>query len=95
MTLAEVDRAIASRQRVIEVERKQQASFYYTLADLIGFSVARVHNSNNKMPTISEVFPQFFSNEEEQKRIEKNRIEKFRAELEQFSKSHNMKIRGG
>lgn len=95
MTLAEIDRAIASRQRVIEVERKQQASFYYTLADMIGFSVARVHNSNNKLPAIGEFFPQLFITEEEQERIEKNRIEKFRAELEQFSKSHNMKIRGG
>lgn len=95
MTLAEIDRAIESKQRVLTLNQKQQASFIYTLADLIGFSVARIHNSNNKMPPISEVFPQYFNSEEEQERIEKNKIERFKAQLMQFSNSHNSKMRGG
>lgn len=95
MTIAEVDRAIESKKRVMEVQEKQQAILTYTLADLIGYSVGRIHNKSNKMPTISEAFPHLFSSEEEQERIEANRIEKFRAELRQFSQSHNNRLRGG
>lgn len=92
MTLAEIDRAIESKIRVMKVEEKQRATYTYILADLIGYSVGRIHNSNNKMPSISEVFPDLFVEDKEQ--IEENKIKKFKAELLRFTQSHNDRLKG-
>jgi hypothetical protein len=60
MTLAEVNRAIESKQRVQKREQQEKASFDYILADLIGRSVARVYSSSNKLPAIEEVYTSIF-----------------------------------
>jgi len=94
MTLAEINRAIDSKKRVMEIEAKQQAISDYLLADLIGYSVGRIHNKKNKMPTLEEAYPTLFRTAEDQERIEQNRIEKFKAQLIQFTNSHNNKFKG-
>ena len=95
MTLAEIARAIESKKRILDVEEKRQAIFVYTLADLIGHSVARIHNKNNTMPTIGEVFPSLFNTKEEQERQQALKLERFKAQLLQFTNSHNEKLKGG
>ena len=61
MSFAELERAIESKKRVINNQLKERAIFDYKLADLIGYSTARVHNKANKMPTLEEVYPTLFT----------------------------------
>ena len=61
MTIDELIRLMESKRRVYELKLKEKANFDYTLADLIGRSVARVYNSSNHMPDISEAYPSLFS----------------------------------
>lgn len=95
MSFAEIDRAIDSKIRVMNIERKNQAILIYNLADLIGYSTARIHNKSNKMPTLEEVFPSLFNTEE--RRAEKEQLEanRFATQLKAYSISHNNKVRGG
>lgn len=89
MTLAELDRAMASKRRMLKAQAQEKASFDYLLADLIGKSIARLHSSANTMPEISEVYPSLFdSNEIKQKRQEqKAELSALRFKL--FAKSYN------
>ena len=93
MTLGELDRAIASKHRMIKAQAQEKASFDYILADLIGRSVARVHSSANTMPEISEVYPSLFDSKEieEVRQEQKDKLSALRFEL--FAKSHNDKFR--
>lgn len=95
MSLAEIERAIESKVRTIEIERKNAAIMVYNLADLIGYSVARIHNKNNKMPTLAEAFPNLFNAEDEKQKKEQLEIDRFKAQLQAFSNSHNKKLKGG
>lgn len=76
------------------VEEKRQAVYNYILADLIGYSVSRIHNKNNKMPTLAETYPSLFDTEEEQEKQEQNQMKRFKAQLKQFTQSHNKKLGG-
>jgi hypothetical protein len=92
MTLGEVIRAIESRNRIIKIEAKERAAFDYTLADLIGKSVSRIHSSANKMPEISEVYPSLFNNAEIQEQRQAKRDELSALRFKQFAKSYNKKF---
>lgn len=92
MTLAELERALRSKQRVEKRRQQEQASFHYILADLIGRSVARVYSSSNKMPEISEAYPTLFDSEDiqEKKQEERNKLSALR--FKQFAQAYNKKI---
>lgn len=62
-TIAELERAIKSKQRIRKREAQEKANFDYILADLIGRSFARVYSSG-KIPDISEVYPTLFDKTE-------------------------------
>lgn len=94
MTLGEVNRFIKSRLRVYERDMKQRAIDVYKLADLIGYSVGRIHNKNNTMPSLEDSFPHLFKTEEYQQQKEEQEIERFKAQLLQFANSHNDKMKG-
>lgn len=89
MTIAELDRAMASKRRMIKARAQEKASFDYILADLIGKSVARIYSSANTMPEISEVYPSLFDSQEiqEKKREQKAELSALRFKL--FAKSYN------
>lgn len=89
MTYAELERYAASKKRVKEIQDRERASFDYILADLIGRSVARIYNSSNKMPAISEAYPGLFSVEVEQEAIQKRKDELSALRFIQFAKSFN------
>lgn len=86
MTLAELDRYFKSKERQQKAAEQQKASFDYILANLIGLSVARAYNSQNKMPTMAEAYPSLFDSKAAQAAKEKQR---FINGLTQFAKLHN------
>lgn len=95
MTLSELERATASKKRLLKAQAQEKASFDYILADLVGRSVGRIYSSSTKLPEISEVYPSLFDSRE----IEEQKADK-RAELsilrfKQFAESYNKKFREG
>lgn len=88
MTLAELERAFKSKERVAKIEQQKQASFDYILADLVGRSVARLYNSSNKLPAIEEAYPSLF-NAKEMAQNRKTQLSVLR--LRQFAQNHNKK----
>lgn len=91
MTLAEIRRAIESKQRVVKREQQDKASFDYILADLIGRSVARVYSSTNKMPEINEVYPTLFDNEDVKQKQQEERDKLSALRFKQFAQAYNRK----
>lgn len=94
MTYAEIDRAIESYKRVKERNDREKASYDYILADLIGRSISRVYNSSNKMPAISEAYPNLFSSEEEQAAIQQKKQELSVVRFQAFAHSFNKRFEG-
>ena len=95
MTLAEVDRAKASRKRVMKQQAQEKASFDYILADLIGRSIGRIYSSATNIPDITTAYPTLFDSKE----VEENRAAR-KAELsalrfKQFADSYNKKFSKG
>ena len=64
MTLAEIQRYINSYNRQKKIELQIKAKFDYTLADLVGASVGRIHNKSVTFPTIEEAYPWLYNDEE-------------------------------
>lgn len=95
MTLAELERAMKSKQRVQKQEAQERASFDYILADLIGRSVGRLYSSSTHIPDISEVYPTLFESKaiEEQKAIRKAELSALR--FRQFANNYNKQFNGG
>lgn len=63
MTLAELNRYAESYQRVQKRELEKKAYADYRLADLIGYSMARIYSSEVKYPEIYDVYPAIFDRE--------------------------------
>lgn len=96
MTLCELEREFKAITRRRENEMKIRASLDYRLADLIGRSVSRVYNSNNKMPDITEAYPGLFDDQKivETKQEQKMKLSAIR--FKQFADAFNYKYaRGG
>lgn len=91
MTIAELCRAVESRNRVRKEEEREKAMFDYILANAIGQSVARIYSSSCKMPRIYELYPSLFDEEQEQQTIDELSSMRFR----QFVEAHNKKYIGG
>lgn len=87
MTIAEIERAIEAKKRA----EKRKAAFDYTLADLIGHSVARAYNSANKMPALYEAYPSLFDREAEEEKIQEKKDELSTLRFKQFANSFNKK----
>ena len=77
---------------------KQQAQFDYSLADLIGLSVARLFDSNSQFPTVYQAYPHLFEEEVKKEQDEAaqeeivttNSMNNFLA----FAMKYNAKMRG-
>lgn len=91
MTLAELNRAIASKKRIKELADKEKAIFDYTLANLIGKSISRIYSSSATYPDISEVYPSLFDSEEIQEQKQKQKDELSALRFRQFAQAHNSK----
>ena len=89
MTIAELQRAVASRNRVRKQEAQERASYDYILADLIGRSVGRIYSSATKLPPINEAYPSLFSEEMVAEEIAQKKAELSSARFKQFADSFN------
>lgn len=89
MTLAELERAIESKKRVMKREEQKRASFDYVLADLIGRSISRIYSSSAKMPEISEAYPTLFNSEEIQEKRQVNKDELSAMRFRRFAQAFN------
>jgi uncharacterized protein Veg len=94
MTLAEINREIESKKRQLKEKAKEKASFDYILADLIGRSIARIHSSSNKLPSIAETYPSLFVAEEVEEQIQKKKDELSVLRFKQFAQSFNKRFKG-
>ena len=95
MTLAEIERVLRSQQRVAKERRREKAMYDYTLANLIGRSVARIYNSANTMPNISEVYPGLFDAQEEEEETQRRKDELSALRFKLFTQSYNSKFKEG
>lgn len=90
MTKAEVERYLQGAVW----RMKQKAQFDYSLAELIGVSIARIMDSGNQFPNIYDVYPHLFEEEkQEQEEIDTattNSMNNFMA----FAMKHNAKLKG-
>lgn len=89
MTLAELERALASKRRMLKAQAQEKASFDYLLADLIGKSVARIYSSANTVPEISDVYPSLFDSKEIQEKRQEQKAELSALRFKLFAKSYN------
>jgi hypothetical protein len=95
MTIAEVNRAIESKNRADKAAAKQEALFNYIQAELIGRSVGRfIVNGEVAMPPVEEVYSSLFTEENIDKEEEKisKAAELSAARFIQFANFHNSKI---
>ena len=76
-------------------EAQEKAAADYILADLIGYSVARIYSSSARYPDINSVYPNLFNNDqiEEVKSAQKQELSALR--FKQFAQSYNKKFKGG
>lgn len=96
MTLAELERALASKHRTEKLRLKEKAVFDYKLADLIGRSIARIQSSAHRLPELAEAYPELFDGEEQEamqhkKEAQKAELSVLRFKL--FAMAHNEKYK--
>lgn len=92
MTIAELTRAIESHNRRKAEQQKEKATFDYILADLIGRSVARIHNASNKFPDIAEAYPTIFNTEAIQEKKVQKQDELSALRFRMFANSYNKRF---
>ncbi len=95
MTIAELQRAFDSKKRMLIATQREKATFDYTLADLIGRSISRLHSSSNKMPDISVVYPTLFDSQEIEEQKAEKRMELSAIRFRQFADSFNQRFTEG
>lgn len=95
MTIAELVRAVESKQRVKKQELKEKAVFDYNLANLVGVSISRVYSKSNKYPSIEEAYPTLFSNEEIEQAKEQQKMEQSVINFRNFADSFNTRFNKG
>lgn len=95
MTLAELERLFNSKKRMQKERAQEKAYFDYTLANLIGISVARVYNKSNDMPPIEETYPSLFDAEEIQEQKQQKQDELSAIRFKQFADAFNKKFEKG
>lgn len=84
MTFAELERSINSKLRVDKRKSQEKAIFDYILADVIGRSIARLHmteESENPFPSVEEVYPTLFDEDNQAAQEKEEQKAKVRDEL--------------
>lgn len=92
MTIAELERAIESKKRMLKLQAQEKASYDYALAELIGRSVARIYSSSTTMPDIAEVYPTIFDAKELEEKKREKQAEISAIRFKQFATSFNKKF---
>lgn len=93
MTIAELQRAFNSKQRVELLRAKEKASFDYILADLVGRSIGRLLHSSVTIPEISSIYPSLFDSVEIEEKKQEKKDELSALRFKQFAQSYNTKFK--
>ena len=93
MTFAELDRLVASKQRMEKHKAQERATYDYILAALVGRAFSAGMDSKAKFPDIHEVYPSLFDPHEReiQKQEQTNQLSALR--FKQFAQSYNKKYK--
>ena len=94
MTIAELQRVIDSKLRVMKLQAQERAINDYTLADLIGRSIARIYSSTATYPDIAEVYPNLFDAEELEQKKQEQKTELSILRFKQFANTYNEQFKG-
>ena len=90
MTIAELIRAVESKKRIIKQKAQEKAVYDYTLANMIGHSIARIHSSSNTdMPQISDFYPSLFDKQAVEEKQQEKKDELSALRFKQFANSFN------
>ena len=91
MTIAELERAIKSKNRIIISQAKEKAAYDYMLANLIGLNVMRSMSNSIEMPTLQEAYSFLFNDENDKAKEERQQkiTELSTLRFKQFAKSYN------
>jgi len=94
MTIGEIARYYKGVMFRKEQERKERASFDYTLAVLIGSATVGQMSKGSKMPTLEEAYPDVFKiDEEPSEEAIKKKVDISVARFMQFANSYNAKLK--
>ena len=93
MTFGELDRLVASKQRMEKHRAQERATYDYIHAALVGRAFAAGMDSKAKFPEIYEVYPSLFDREERenQKKEQSNQLSALR--FKQFAQSYNKRFK--
>lgn len=95
MTIAELIRLVDSKKRTQEREAREKAAADYKLADLIGRSISRIYSSSAQYPSIADAYPNLFTQEEVEEKLQAKRDELSVLRFKQFTQFHNNKYKEG
>lgn len=94
MTVGEVNRAVASRNRLSKIEAQEKATYDYILGTLIVKGVSITLGSKEHFPTIEQAYPGIFDDikkeQEDKQQITKDELSALR--FRQFAQSYNKKF---
>jgi hypothetical protein len=95
MTLAEINRQISSRNRVMRIRAQEKASFDYIQANLIIKGISRILGDKGEYPTIIEAYPKLFDDvaEQQQAKIQKQKDDLSALRFKQYANFHNKKYK--
>ena len=91
MTPGEIIRAIDSKNRIVKIEAREKASYDYIQATLIIKGISICLGDKSPFPTLEEAYPGVFNEvlQEQQEKIEKQKIELSALRFRQFAQSYN------
>lgn len=88
MTVAEIDRHIKAHKEQL----KLKAEFDYNLANLVGYSIARLHNKNATLPAKHEIYTGLFDAKEEEAKAQERRDKLSVIRFKQFATNFNKRF---
>ena len=89
MTFAELDRMVASKQRMEKFKAREKAVYDYIHASLIGKAFASCMDNKAKFPEVYEAYPSLFNDEEFKAQREEINNQLSALRFKQFASSHN------
>lgn len=91
MTPGEVNRAIASSNRITKLKAREKASYDYIQANLIVKGISKCLGDKSSFPSIEEAYPGIFDEviREQEEKLQKRKDELSALRFKQFAQSYN------
>ena len=91
MTVGEVGRAIASKQKLLRIQAQERASFDYIQAGLIVKGISITLGAKEDYPTLEKVYPELFDDviEAQQEKLKQQKMNLSALRFQQFAQSYN------